>query len=138
MKLTREIAKALQECIEEGFESVSEFAKFANVSTDTVSKYLQCETASIKADTWARIQPLLKLKSKKIESHHKPLELTSDEKILLDAFADLPPDVQRQKLMEIQAALNGNVTEWAEVLSPEDFDKLADALETVTDILSKI
>ena len=101
MKLTREIAKALQECIEEGFESVSEFAKFANVSTDTVSKYLQCETASIKADTWRRIQPLLKLKSQKAETHHKPLELTSDEKILLDAFADLPPDVQRQKLMEI-------------------------------------
>ena len=44
----------------------------------------------------------------------------------------------RQKLMEIQAALNGNVAEWADVLSPEDFDKLADALETVTDILSKI
>ena len=33
--------------------------------------------------------------------HKKPLELTSDEKILLDAFADLTPDVQRQKLMEI-------------------------------------
>ena len=81
MKLTREIAKALQECIEEGFESVSEFAKFANVSTDTVSKYLQCETESIKADTWRRIQPLLKLKSQKAETHHKPLELSSDEKI---------------------------------------------------------
>ena len=101
MKLTREIAKALQECIEEGFESVSEFAKFANVSTDTVTKYLQCETASIKADTWRRIQPLLKLKSRKIETPHQPLELTSDEKILLDAFSDLPDDVQRQKLMEI-------------------------------------
>lgn len=101
MKLTREIVKALQECIEDGFESVSEFAKFANVSTDTVTKYLQCETASIRADTWRRIQPLLKLKSKKIETHHKPLELTSDEKILLDAFADLPEDVKRQKLMEI-------------------------------------
>ena len=101
MRLTREIARGIQECIEEGFESVSEFAKFANVSTDTVTKYLQCETASIKADTWRRIQPLLKLKSKKAETHHKPLELTSDEKILLDAFADLPPDVQRQKLMEI-------------------------------------
>ena len=101
MRLTREIARGIQECIEEGFESVSEFAKFANVSTDTVTKYLKCETASIKADTWRRIQPLLKLKSKQTETRHKPLELTSDEKILLDAFADLPDDVQRQKLMEI-------------------------------------
>ena len=46
MKLTKEIARAIQECIEDGFESVSEFAKFANVSTDMVSKYLKSETAS--------------------------------------------------------------------------------------------
>lgn len=122
MKLTREIAKALQECIEEGFESVSEFAKFANVSTDTVTKYLQCESESIKADTWRRIQPLLKLKSqKKAETHHKPLELTSDEKILLDAFADLPGDVQRQKLMEIiEIAKRYNRRKLASAQSPAE------------------
>lgn len=104
MKLTSEIVKALQGCIEDGFDSVSEFAKFANVSTDTVTKYLRGESASIREDTWKKIQPLLKLyhpKGKKAESHHKPLELSSDEKILLDAFNDLPEDVQRQKLMEI-------------------------------------
>lgn len=100
MKLTKEIAKALQECIEDGFESVSEFAKFANVSTDTVSKYLQCETASIREDTWKRIQPLLRLRAKP-EVHHKPQEMNADEKILLDAFRDLPADAQRQKLMDI-------------------------------------
>ena len=33
--------------------------------------------------------------------HPDLASLTSDEKILLDAFADLAPDVQRQKLMEI-------------------------------------
>jgi len=103
MKQTNEIVKALQGCIEDGFDSVSEFAKFANVSTDTVTKYLRGETASIREDTWKRIQPLLKLyrPKKKAETHHKPLELSSDQKILLDAFDDLPSDVQRQKLMEI-------------------------------------
>ncbi|MBO7147281.1 MAG: hypothetical protein J6W81_05990 [Lentisphaeria bacterium] len=105
MKLTREITKVLQECIQEGFDSVSEFAKFANVSTETVTRYLQSETASIRQDTWNRIQPLLKLyktkERKEEKSHHKPPELNSDQKILLDAFNALPPDVQRQKLMEI-------------------------------------
>ena len=48
MKLTDEIVKALQGCIEEGFESVSDFAKFANVSGNTISKYLRRETDSIK------------------------------------------------------------------------------------------
>ena len=44
----------------------------------------------------------------------------------------------RQKLMEIQASLNANVAEWAEVLQPEEFNKLADALETVATILAKV
>ena len=104
MKLTDEIVKALQGCIEEGFESVSDFAKFANVSGNTITKYLRRETDSIKEDTWKKIHPLIKNylpKKKKSDVHKKPLELTSDEKILLDAFADLTPDVQRQKLMEI-------------------------------------
>ncbi len=104
MKLTDEIVKALQGCIEEGFESVSDFAKFANVSGNTITKYLRRETDSIKEDTWKKIHPLIKNylpKKKKSDVHKKPLELTSDEKILLDAFADLAPDVQRQKLMEI-------------------------------------
>lgn len=100
MRLTKEIARAIQECIEDGFESVSEFARFANVSTDMVSKYLKSETDSIKADTWQRIQPLLRIKKRK-ESHHRVLELNADQKILLDAFADLPPELQRQKLMNI-------------------------------------
>ena len=101
MKLTDEIVKALQGCIEEGFESVSDFAKFANVSGNTISKYLRRETDSIKEDTWKKIHPLIKnyLPKKKSDTHKKPLELTSDEKIPLDAFADLAPDVQRQKLM---------------------------------------
>ena len=39
--------------------------------------------------------------AKKKESHHRVLELNADQKILLDAFADLPPEMQRQKLMDI-------------------------------------
>lgn len=103
MKLTNDIVRALQGCIEEGFESVSDFAKFANVSANTITRYLRQETASIKEDTWNKIYPLIKnyLPKQKVSGHQKPMELNTDEKILLEAFGDLPPDVQRQKLMEM-------------------------------------
>lgn len=38
---------------------------------------------------------------RKIPVAIKHLELNSDEKILLDAFAELPKDIQHQKLLEI-------------------------------------
>lgn len=102
MKLTDDIVRAIQKSIENSFESVSDFARFANVSANTVSRYLNKETESIKEDTWKKLYPLIKnFLPKKSSSHHKPLELSTDEKILLDAFKDLPSDVQRQKLMEI-------------------------------------
>lgn len=103
MKLTNDIVKALQGCIEEGFESVSDFARFANVSANTVSRYLRQETESIKEDTWKKLYPLIKnyLPKQKPSAHQKPMELNTDEKILLEAFGDLPVDLQRQKLMEM-------------------------------------
>lgn len=102
MKLTDDIVRAIQKSIEDSFESVSDFARFANVSANTVTRYLNKETQSIKEDTWKKLYPLIKnFLPKKSSSHHKPLELTTDEKILVDAFKDLPADVQRQKLMEI-------------------------------------
>lgn len=102
MKLTDDIVRAIQKSIENSFESVSDFARFANVSANTVTRYLNKETESIKEDTWKKLYPLIKnFLPRKSSSHHKPLELTTDEKILVDAFKDLPPDIQRQKLMEI-------------------------------------
>ncbi|MBR2904392.1 MAG: LacI family DNA-binding transcriptional regulator [Lentisphaeria bacterium] len=102
MKLTDDIVRAIQKSIENSFESVSDFARFANVSANTVTRYLNKETESIKEDTWKKLYPLIKnFLPRKSSSHHKPLELTTDEKILVDAFKDLPSDIQRQKLMEI-------------------------------------
>ena len=102
MKLTDDIVRAIQKSIEDSFESVSDFARIANVSANTVTRYLNKETQSIKEDTWKKLYPLIKnFLPRKTSSHHKPLELTTDEKILVDAFKDLPSDVQRQKLMGI-------------------------------------
>ena len=38
MKLTDDIVKALHRCVTDGHESVTEFARLANVSAETVKK----------------------------------------------------------------------------------------------------
>lgn len=103
MKLTDDIINALHVCIEDSFESVNDFARFANVSANTISKYMRRETKNIQEDTWVKIQPLLEayLPRKAKGKVKNELELTADQKILLDAFGELPKDVQDQKLMEI-------------------------------------
>ena len=104
MRLTDDIIKALHVCIEEGYESVADFAKNANVSANTISKYMRRETKNIQEDTWVKIQPLIEAYLPRSATKGKvkhELELTADQKILLDAFDELPQDVQYQKLMEI-------------------------------------
>lgn len=103
MRLTDEIVNALHGCIEDGFDSINDFARFANVSANTISKYMRRETQTIQKDTWEKIQPLIQSylprgASGKVKHE---LELSADQKILLDAFSELPSDVQNQKLLEI-------------------------------------
>ncbi len=101
MRLTDDIIKALHVCIEEGYESVADFAKNANVSANTISKYMRKESQNIQRDTWSKIYPLIKGYLQGKSSRKQDLELNSDQKILLDAFNELPTDVQDQKLLEI-------------------------------------
>lgn len=104
MKLTDDIINALHICIDESFDSVNDFARFANVSANTISKYMRRETKHIQEDTWVKIQPLIQAYLPRSASKSKiknELELTADQKILLDAFDELPQDVQYQKLLEI-------------------------------------
>lgn len=107
MKLTDEIVKALNKCIDEGCTSVQEFARLTNISADTLAKYLRKETQAIKDETWTKMYPLLKPYLK--HSNNRPAftgtnktpELETDERILLDAFNDLPEKVRKEKLMEM-------------------------------------
>lgn len=105
MKLTNDIVKALNNYIEDSSESVSDFARLANISANTISKYMRKETETIKDETWGKLYPFLKpylpKKGASNDQTKRPLELTADQKVLLDAFQDLPKDVQRQKLFEI-------------------------------------
>lgn len=103
MKLNDDIVRAMHSAILEGYESVADFAKNANVSANTISKYLRKENSTIQQETWDKIHPLIKnhLPNAKSEKNKNQRELTADEKILIDAFSSLPRDVRDQKLIEI-------------------------------------
>ena len=102
MKITEDIVKALHACIADGYDSVADFANRVNVSANTISKYMRRETEVMQKDTWLKLQPLLTAYLPKDGDKVKyEIEMTADQKILLDAFDSLPPDVQSQKLMEI-------------------------------------
>ena len=102
MKITEDIVKALHACIADGYDSVADFASRVNVSANTISKYMRRETEVMQKDTWLKLQPILTAYLPKDGDKVKyEIEMTADQKILLDAFDSLPPDVQSQKLMEI-------------------------------------
>lgn len=101
MKLTDDIVRALHSCIEDGFHSVADFARFANVSANTISKYIRKETSTIQKDTWQKLHPLIRSYLPKGGGIKHETALNVDQKILLDAFDALPDDVRNQKLLEI-------------------------------------
>jgi hypothetical protein len=115
MKITEDIIKALQNCID-GVGSISDFSQQANVNIETLSKYLSRKTQSIKQETWEKIYPLIQPYLPKSQTNHSPCQinkikgagkgehyadLSSDEKILLDAFSTLPSKIRQEKLLEI-------------------------------------
>jgi len=110
MKITEDIIKALQNCID-GVGSISDFSQQANVNIETVSKYLTRKTKLIQEDTWNKLYPLIqpylskngsesdaKMKQMKASEYS---ELCSDQKILLDAFCALPKKIQEEQLLQI-------------------------------------
>ena len=102
MKLTDDIVRAIHACIEDGFESVADFANFANVSSNSISKYMRKEITTINKTTWDKLYPLIRNYLPKKDGGGKlNYDLDADQKILLAAFYARPKDVQNQKLLEI-------------------------------------
>lgn len=126
MKLTNEIIKALQRAVKsEG--SVDAAARSTNLKKETLSDFLNRSTSYVRKETWEKMFPLLKpymppemVKEFEVASddkvkalsdapishpvsrmHRDLASLTSDEKILLDAFNDLPEALQQEKLLEL-------------------------------------
>ena len=113
MKLTDDVAKALQNCVE-GLGSIAEMSRRTGVRIELISRYLDRQVRSINQDTWGQLYPLLKpylntpeagTRPQAIGSgarmHHDLVSLTSDEKILLDAFGALSADQQKKFLKEV-------------------------------------
>ena len=105
MRLTDEIVRALQGAIEDGYESVSDFARQANVSGNTITKCLRKETRSITDESWRKIHPLIRAflpnGRKADDSHHRPEDLDTAQKVMLDTFSELPKDLQKKRLQEL-------------------------------------
>lgn len=123
MRLTDEIVKALQGAIEDGYASVSDFARQANVSGNTITKCLRKETASITDESWRKIYPLIRKflpKSRKSdESHHRPEDLDTDQKVLLDTFAELPKELKAKRLAALLALAKEQRSDFAPLGSAE-------------------
>ena len=122
MKLTDEVAKALQNCVE-GLGSIAELSRRTGVRIELLSRYLDRQTKSIEQDTWGQLYPLIKpyLNGQNNNSempkiigtparmHHDLVSLTCDEKILLDAFGALKSEDQQKFLKELLDAAEAEV-----------------------------
>ena len=111
MKITDEVAKALQNCVE-SLGSIAELSRRTGVRIELLSRYLDRQTKSIEQDTWGQLYPLIKpylntpnsnsdmpkIIGSPARMHHDMVSLTCDEKILLDAFAALN-DADKQKFL---------------------------------------
>ena len=114
MKLTDEVAKALQNCVE-GLGSIAELSRRTGVRIELLSRYLERQTKSIEQDTWGQLYPLIKpylnvqnsnsempkIIGSHARMHHDLVSLTCDEKILLDAFGALSAEDQQKFLADI-------------------------------------
>jgi hypothetical protein len=107
MQITEDIIKAIQNCIDT-VGSISEFSQQSNINIETISKYLSRKTNSIKKESWDKLYPLIhpylskngSSAAKKPDTSKYP-DLCSDQKILLDAFAALPKELQEKQLLQI-------------------------------------
>lgn len=110
MKITDDIVHAINRTVKI-LGSKSEFARKANISVVTLRKYLTRTRKNITDETWEKIYPLIKtyLPEKhqhhhhegRLPDHYRDKSLTSDQRILLDAFAELPQELQEKKLFEV-------------------------------------
>lgn len=135
MKLTDEVAKALQNCVE-GFGSIAELSRRTGVRIELLSRYLDRQTKSIEQDTWGQLYPLIKPylntavgnpeMPKMIGSHARMskdlVSLICDERILLDAFNALPA-VKQQELFTALPMIDQIPEKYQEIASLNNDEK---------------
>ncbi|OGV34055.1 MAG: hypothetical protein A2020_01140 [Lentisphaerae bacterium GWF2_45_14] len=105
MKITDDIFKAVQRTVE-AFGSIGEFAEKANIQGEILTDFLTKKTKSIKDDTWEKIYPFVKNylpggSPTEVKGMHLKGHLTTDQRILMDAFDELSKETREKKLIEI-------------------------------------
>ena len=124
-KKPEEVMNALQKCISAA-GSISEFSRRTGVKIETISRFLTRKTQNFGAETMDMLAPWLApyLSGKEEDVSapppiiggsarrlHDMVDLTSDEKILLDVFNSLPREVAQEKLYEIIALAQQDIEE---------------------------
>jgi hypothetical protein len=124
-KKPEEVMNALQKCIVAA-GSISEFSRRTGVRIETISRFLTRKTQTFGAETMDMLAPWLApyLNNKEDDTQNPPqiigsparrlhdmVDLTSDEKILLDVFNSLPREVAQEKLYEIIALAQKDIEE---------------------------
>ncbi len=115
MKITDDIVRALQTCVD-NLGGIAELSRQTGVKIETITRFLTHKTQTIGSDSWKQLQPLIQpmltrpvsdngeqpaIIGGTARKHHDLVSLTSDEKILLDAFNALPAQLQETKLLEL-------------------------------------
>ena len=100
MKITDEIVRALQKAINNK-GSVDAAAKSRKETWDKLYPLIKPYMPPEKNEAEKSDPPELPEPPSHARMHPDLASLTSDEKILLDAFNDLPADLQQKKLLEM-------------------------------------
>ena len=115
-KISDDIARAFESCA--AALSLNELSRVTGVRIELLRRFIDRKTRRARSETWDKIYPALKpfLVGPEPEReppprigpayrrHHELVEMFSDQKVLLDEFDVLPPELQQQATEAMIAA----------------------------------
>ena len=115
-KISDDIARAFESCAEA--LSLNELSRVTGVRIELLRRFINRKTRRARSETWDKIYPALKpfLVGPEPEQeppprigpayrrHHELVEMFSDQKVLLDEFDVLPPELQQRATEAMIAA----------------------------------
>ena len=121
-KLNNDFFRALDECVEA--LSLEELSRSSGVKMELLRRYLDRKVRIVRSGTWDKVYPVLKPYLEGPEPPQEPpprigapyrrhaelVEMTSDQKVLLDVFAVFKDSVQKQIVDEFMKAAAPDAT----------------------------
>lgn len=121
-KITDDIARSLEKCAEA--LSITELSKSTGIRIDILRDYITKQTNIIKEETWTKLSPVLAPYlsgpeamntteppriGKPYRRHHELVEMSCDQKILLDVF-DALADFDKETMLKNFQRISGQAT----------------------------